>query len=134
MASGGSNLSTGNPALRDAVKARIAALQKYPVPAGDVPVDLVTASGSGLDPHISPAAAYYQLPRIAAARGLDPDSVKKLIEEHSQMPMPRFAGEPRVNVLELNMALDKLTAEKEAEQGVIHSSTSLPAGSVPAKY
>lgn len=108
MASGGSNLSNGNPALRDAARARIAELQKSPVPAGPVPVDLVTASGSGLDPHISPAAAYYQLPRVAAARGLAPDSVKKLIAENSQTPAPRFIGEPRVNVLALNLALDAL--------------------------
>ncbi|HEX6591569.1 MAG TPA: potassium-transporting ATPase subunit KdpC [Moraxellaceae bacterium] len=114
MASGGSNLSTGNPALREAVAGRIAELKKYPVPAGPVPVDLVTASGSGLDPHISPAAALYQLPRVAAARGLDPAILRRLVQAHSEMPSPRFSGEPRVNVLALNRALDTLTGSRPA--------------------
>ncbi|MDI1302091.1 MAG: potassium-transporting ATPase subunit KdpC [bacterium] len=108
MSSGGSNMATGNPALLDAVKARMAELKKYPVPAGDVPVDLVTASASGLDPHISPAAALYQVPRIAAVRGIAAAQLRDLITASSEMPSPRFSGEPRVNVLALNRALDKL--------------------------
>lgn len=108
MASSGSNLATGNPALREAVKERIATLKKYPVPAGAVPVDLVTTSASGLDPHISPAAAFYQLPRVAAARGIDEATLRELVNRYSEIPAPRFAGEARVNVLALNQALDKL--------------------------
>lgn len=108
MSSGGSNLATSNPALLDAVKERIATLKKYPVPDGAVPVDLVTASASGLDPHITPAAALYQVPRIAAARHVDAAVLRELVAAHSEMPAPRFSGEPRVNVLALNLALDKL--------------------------
>lgn len=108
MSSGGSNLSNGNPALLDAVKERIATLKKYPVPAGDIPVDLVTASASGLDPHISPAAALYQVPRVAAERRLEAAVLRELVAAHSEIPAPRFSGEPRVNVLALNRALDKL--------------------------
>lgn len=110
MSSGGSNLANGNPALLDAVKQRIAELKKYPVPPGAVPVDLVTASASGLDPHISPAAAYYQVPRVAAARGMAASQLRDLITATSEMPSPRISGEPRVNVLALNLALDKLAA------------------------
>lgn len=108
MASGGSNLSNGNPALLDAVKARIAELKKYPVPPGDVPVDLVTASASGLDPDISPAAALYQLPRVAAARGISAEQLRALVTAQTATVTPRFAGEARVNVLALNRALDRL--------------------------
>jgi K+-transporting ATPase ATPase C chain len=114
MSSGGSNLATSNPALLDAVKERIATLKKYPVPAGAVPVDLVTASASGLDPHITPAAALYQVPRIAAARHVDAGALRELVATHSDMPSPRFSGEPRVNVLALNLALDKLAQDKPA--------------------
>lgn len=110
MASGGSNQSNANPALLEAVQQRIADLKKYPVPQGPVPVDLVTASASGLDPHISPAAALYQLPRVAAARHISQPQLEQLIKEHSELPTPRFTGEARVNVLALNRALDKLTA------------------------
>lgn len=109
MASSGSNLSNGNPALLDAVKTRIAELKKYPVPQGDVPVDLITASASGLDPDISPAAALYQLPRVAAARGINTEQLRTLIAAHTEITVPRFAGEARVNVLALNRALDKLS-------------------------
>ena len=108
MSSGGSNLATGNPALLDAVKQRIAELKKYPVPPGDVPVDLVTASASGLDPHISPAAALYQVPRIAAVRGVPEATLRDLVTRMSDLPSPRFSGEPHVNVLALNRALDQL--------------------------
>lgn len=115
MSSGGSNLSTGNPALLEAVKARIATLKQYPVPAGAVPVDLVTASASGLDPHITPAAALYQVPRVAAARHVDAAVLRELVAAHSDMPAPRFSGEPRVNVLALNLALDKLAGDRPAQ-------------------
>jgi K+-transporting ATPase ATPase C chain len=106
-ASGGSNLGPLNPALVDAVKGRVEALKaadpdnKLPIPA-----DLVTASGSGLDPHISPAAALYQVQRVARARGLDPKAVEDLIAQHTEGRQLGLFGEPRVNVLELNLALD----------------------------
>jgi len=106
LASGGSNLSTGNSALTDAVKGRIADLKKYPTPAGAVPVDLVTASASGLDPHVTPAAALYQLPRVAAARHIDAAQLQALVSANTEQP--GLLGEARVNVLALNMALDKL--------------------------
>lgn len=109
LASGGSNLATGNPALQDAIKARIAALKKYPTAPGPVPVDLVTASASGLDPHISPAAAYYQVPRIMAERHLDEASLQKVIQARTEAPaVPGVTGEARINVLALNQALDQL--------------------------
>jgi K+-transporting ATPase ATPase C chain len=109
LGSGGSNLGPTNSALTDAVKARIAALKAAgPVPAGDVPVDLVTASASGLDPDISPAAAYYQIMRVAAVRKLPLEKVQQLVDAHITGRQLGFLGEPRVNVLELNMALDQL--------------------------
>lgn len=108
-ASGGSNLGPLNPALTEAVKARIDALRAAdPGNAAPVPVDLVTASASGLDPDISPAAARYQVARVARARGLAPDSVQALVDAHAQAPLLGFLGEPRVNVLRLNMALVSL--------------------------
>lgn len=108
-ASGGSNLGPGNPALTNAVKQRIAALRAAD-PGNDapVPVDLVTASGSGLDPEISPAAALYQMNRVARSRGLPPVEVKTLVDRYTQGRQFGVLGEPRVNVLELNLALDKL--------------------------
>jgi potassium-transporting ATPase KdpC subunit len=108
-ASGGSNLASTNPALLDAVQARLQALHNAdPSNTQPVPVDLVTASGSGLDPDISPAAAQYQAPRIARLRGLSSDRVMALIAQHTQGRLLGFLGEPRVNVLELNLALDEL--------------------------
>lgn len=108
-ASGGSNLGPTNPALIEAIKARIAALQAADPDNHDpIPVDLVTASGSGLDPHISPAAARYQLKRVARARGLDEDSVLELVRRHTEGCQFGLLGEPRVNVLALNLALDAL--------------------------
>jgi len=106
-ASGGSNLGPLNPALTDAVKARIAALRAAD-PGNDqpVPVDLVTTSGSGLDPDISLAAARYQVARIARARRLPIKQVSALIERHAARPWLGILGEPRVNVLRLNLALD----------------------------
>jgi K+-transporting ATPase ATPase C chain len=107
--SSGSNFGPLNPALLAAAKARIEAL-RHADPDNDapIPVDLITASGSGLDPHLSPAGAFYQAPRVAAARKLDEDAVRKLIEEHVEARQLGLLGEPRVNVLKLNLALDKL--------------------------
>jgi K+-transporting ATPase ATPase C chain len=109
LASGGSNLGPLNPALDDAVRTRIAALRAAdPGNTAAVPVDLVTASASGLDPDISVAAARYQAGRIARARQISPAAVENLIRAHSRGRLLGFLGEPRVNVLELNLALDTL--------------------------
>ena len=106
-ASGGSNLSPANPAQVDAVKGRVDALKAAdPGNKAPIPVDLVTASGSGLDPEISVAAAYYQAPRIARERKLPEERVRGLIDVHKQARWMGFLGEPRVNVLALNLALD----------------------------
>jgi potassium-transporting ATPase KdpC subunit len=108
-ASSGSNLGPTNPALMIAVQNRIAALQEAdPQNTTAIPVDLVTASGSGLDPHISIAAAVYQVPRIAKARGMDEEAVRALVEQYTQPRQLAVLGEPRLNVLELNLVLDGL--------------------------
>lgn len=108
MASGGSNLGPANPALLDAVRGRIAALQAAdPVNLLAPPVDLVTASASGLDPHVSPAAALYQVGRVARARHLDPDGLRRLVQDQIEQPQWGILGEARVNVLMLNMKLDR---------------------------
>lgn len=111
--SGGSNLGPTNSALIQTVQQRIAALQKEnpDVPAGTpIPVDLVTASASGLDPDISVAGAYYQIPRVAKARGLSQATVRKLVDQHISGRFLGIFGEPRVNVLALNLALDSASA------------------------
>ncbi len=108
-ASSGSNLGPLNPALTDAVKARIQALRTAdPGNGAPVPVDLVTASASGLDPEISIAAALYQAPRVARVRAVDVMEIRKLLAAHSKHPVLGIFGEPRVNVLALNLALDGL--------------------------
>lgn len=109
--SGGSNLGPTNQALASTAQQRIAALKKEnpDVPAGTpIPVDLVTASASGLDPDISVAAAYYQIPRVAKARGLSQATVRQVVDSHVTGRFLGLFGEPRVNVLELNLALDHL--------------------------
>ncbi|MFZ5623185.1 MAG: potassium-transporting ATPase subunit KdpC [Gemmatimonadota bacterium] len=108
-ASSGSNLGPSNPALADAVKARLAALIAVdPTNVHPVPVDLVTASGSGLDPDISPAAAAYQVARVARVRGLPEERVRALVAAATKGRTFGILGEPRVNVLALNLALDEL--------------------------
>ena len=107
--SGGSNLAQSNPTQRQAVAERVAALQ-----AADnanqtpIPIDLVTASGSGLDPHISPAAALYQVNRIAELRHIDPETLRQLVAQHTEQAQWGMLGDARVNVLQLNLALDAL--------------------------
>jgi K+-transporting ATPase ATPase C chain len=108
-ASSGSNQATTNPALTTAVTDRVAALRASdPDNQQAVPVDLVTASGSGLDPHISPAAAAWQVPRVARERGLAEERVRELVSQATEGRTFGLLGEPRVNVLELNLALDSL--------------------------
>ena len=106
--SGGSNLGPLNPALVEAVKARVAALRAAdPANRAPVPADLVTASGSGLDPHISPAAAAYQIDRVSRRRGLAPEQLRALVDQYTEGRQWGIFGEARVNVLELNLALDQ---------------------------
>lgn len=107
--SGGSNLGPANPALLRAVSERVAALRAAdPGARGPIPVDLVTASASGLDPDLSPAAALWQVPRVASARGLSEATVRALVEARIERPVLGILGAPRVNVLGLNLALEAL--------------------------
>jgi potassium-transporting ATPase KdpC subunit len=107
--SGGSNLGPSNKALIDRVQGDMEALKKEN-PSMPVPADLVTTSASGLDPDISPGAALFQVPRVAKARNLPEDRVRQLVTENTQSRLLGLLGEPRVNVLQLNLALDKLAA------------------------
>ena len=109
MASGGSNLAGSNPELDKAVAERVAALRAAnPQASRDVPVALVTASASGLDYSLTPAAVAWQIPRVAAARQLTVEQVSRLVAEHTQKPLVSFIGVPVVNIVELNLALDAL--------------------------
>jgi K+-transporting ATPase ATPase C chain len=107
--SGGSNYGPSNKALIDRVQGDIDTLKKEN-PSATVPIDLVTTSASGLDPHISPDAALFQVPRVAKTRNLSEDRVRQLVAEHTEGRLFGLLGEPRVNVLELNLALDKPAA------------------------
>lgn len=111
-ASSGSNLGPLNPALLDNVKARIEALQSGAHPSGPVPVDLVTSSASGLDPHVSPAGAAYQIPRIAQAGGVPEETVRQIIDKNTEGRTFGILGEPRVNVLKVNLSLNALYVRK----------------------
>lgn len=107
--SSGSNLGPSNVSLIDAAKARIEALRMFdPKNTAPIPVDLVTSSGSGLDPHVSLAGAYYQVPRIAKARGMSEEAVKTVIHGNTKGRLFGFIGEPVVNVLKANLDLDSL--------------------------
>jgi K+-transporting ATPase ATPase C chain len=128
LVSGGSNYGPLNPSLEDEVKQRVAMLRATGV-TGPIPVDLVTKSGSGLDPHISVAAADIQIPRVAQARGMTVDEVAGLVREHTEGSTLGFMGEPRVNVLLLNLALD---AKKKVEPVVSPSAAAFAPSAAPS--
>jgi potassium-transporting ATPase KdpC subunit len=111
--SGGSNLGPTNQALVARVQADADRLQAEN-PGSAIPIDLLTTSGSGLDPHISPEAAEFQVPRIARERGLSPDTIREAIRQHTEARQFGFLGEPRVNVLELNLTLDEISPKPTA--------------------
>lgn len=125
-ASAGSNQGPTSPALAEAVRARVAAVRTSDPRSGTpVPVDLVTASASGLDPHLSPAGAFFQVNRIAAARGLPPAEIRALVLAHVDPPLLGLFGAPRVNVLALNLGLDGLSEER------LHSEDTAARGARP---
>lgn len=108
MASGGSNLAASNPELDKQLQSRIAALRAAnPQASPAVPVELVTASASGLDNNLTPAAVAWQIPRVAQARNLSVEEVTRLVAQYTQKPLVSFIGQPVVNLVELNLALDK---------------------------
>lgn len=116
MAGSASNLGPTNPALAEAVRVRVARLrQADPANTAPIPVDLVTASASGLDPHISPAGARFQINRVANSSGLSAGTVRELVSQHTELPTFGFLGQPRVNVLRLNLALQRQLVQREAE-------------------
>ena len=108
-ASSGSNLGPSSQTLADRIAEEA---KRYEQPVGEIPPDLLTTSGSGLDPHVSPAAARFQIARVASARGLAAEAIAKLVDDHVETPSLGFLGEPRVNVLELNLALDALAGTR----------------------
>jgi K+-transporting ATPase ATPase C chain len=110
--SSGSNYGALNPALKEAAEARISNLRQYRSPTVPLPVDLVTSSASGLDPHISLAAAEYQVQRVAAVRNIREDALRALVRQYTEARQCGILGEPRVNVLRLNLALDQLRAAR----------------------
>jgi len=117
-ASSGSNYGPLHPALQAAALSRIESLRQCGGPTTDLPVDLVTASASGLDPHISPAAAECQVARVARCRGWTTDEVRRLVQQHTQGRTWGLLGEPRVNVLQLNLALDARQVDKHVNKSV----------------
>ena len=117
-ASGGSNYGPRHPALQAAAQARIDALRQYDGPPADLPVDLVTSSASGLDPQISPAAADCQVTRVARFRGWPEDEVRRLVRQHTERRTWGLLGEPRVNVLQLNLALDARQLNESVNQSL----------------
>jgi K+-transporting ATPase ATPase C chain len=107
--SGGSNLGPTNPALQERLTARVQELRAaHPTQTGKIPVDLLTTSGSGLDPHISPAAAEYQVERVAQARKLPVEKIRLLVKAHTEGRQLGILGEPRINVVQLNLALEEI--------------------------
>jgi K+-transporting ATPase ATPase C chain len=118
-ASGGSNLGPLNPALREAVQSRLEALRTQSVDLTPVPIDLVTASASGLDPHISPAAAEYQIARVARLRGLSEERVREVVQAQTEPRTWGILGEPRVHVLHVNLTLDAMGGADWSDAGAV---------------